>query len=518
MFLFNFNDFMKDLWADLKDVWGSYKWVLCAAAGLIALFLLLFIIACVKSRKNKKAYKACKQQLEAQKTSSVEEPVIEESVTDDKELVDENVDAVDENDDVADLEAPIGEDEIPEEETPVQEVVEDAPVQEVIEDTLVEEAPVQEEVETQMSDVVEKAPVEENPSPVVEETPTSKPKAKKTTAKKAPSKKKAEEPKVEAKEETKAESSEPVSTQVAAEEPKVEEVKEARVTKRVASKKKVADPKNEERPFVDEVSTNDETPKAEAIKEEPAETKAPAAKTNSRIKGKYEIVSSSTGYIYTLKASNGESLIVSESYTTLKGCKTAIKRLQENSIDAELRIEEDKNKNFQFHVVKGTRIVAHSANYSTKASAVNASKSFMKFVNTDNIKVVESEDDQLELVDLSNAEISTETTGKIVIYNNDGVLVYKLIANNGQIICTSPTYKTMSALNGSIAKFQEAVYNGKFYILKDKNGNHQFKLYSSTNRLIMTGESFTSIDNAKSNVASCYRFAKNATIEVAETE
>ena len=43
MFLFNFTNFMKDLWSDLKDAWLLHKWILCAAAGLIVFFLLLFI-------------------------------------------------------------------------------------------------------------------------------------------------------------------------------------------------------------------------------------------------------------------------------------------------------------------------------------------------------------------------------------------------------------------------------------------------------------------------------------------
>lgn len=492
MFLFDFNNFVKDLWSDLKDVWGSYKWVLISAAALIALFLLLFIIACVKSSKNKKALRATKNLLEKQSSLDGDEPVDStESVTEDTEVEDVAVEeeVAEENK----VEEPVTEEPEVEDGAVEEEVAEEAEVEEpVTEEPEVEGVAVEEEVseETEVEEpVTEESEVEEVAveEEVAEETEAEEPVT--------------EEPEIEETKVKEVVAEESKTEEPVAEEPVAEEStpKPENKTKKTSAKKKTTE----------NTTTDDKTPAVE-------EKKAP--KTNSRVKGKYEIVSSTTGFVYTLKASNGESLIVSEAYTTLKGCKTAIKRLQENSKDAELRIEEDKNKNFQFHVVKGTRIVAHSANYSTKTGAVNASKSFMKFVDTDVIKVVESDEANLELVDLSNAEISSEKTGKIVIYNSDGVLTYKLIANNGQIICTSPTYKTMSALNGSIAKFQEAVYNGKFYILKDKNGNHQFKLYSATNRLIMTGESFTSIDNAKSNVASCYRFAKNATIEVAEAE
>ncbi len=495
MFLFNFTNFMKDLWSDLKDAWLLHKWILCAAAGLIVFFLLLFIIACVKAKKNKKAYKALKAQgnsntVVEEKTNEPTEEVLAEETTDD----DVNVVLESDNDPIA-----LEEDEEPEVvDEPEEEVLDEGLDEETEEDTVekfevesAEEPEEEEAVSEEPEDSLEETAEEESAEEVEENVEETDELEEETV----------EQPVEEVQEEPVEEKAEEVVVEVQEEpvEEKAEEVVEEPKTKTPAAKPKTAK----------------KAPAKKAVAEEP---KAKEVKTNNRVKGKYEIVSSATGYIYTLKASNGESLIVSESYTSLKGCKDAIKRLQENSKDAEIRIEEDKNKNFQFHVVKGTRIVAHSANYSSKTSALNASKSFMKFVGTDVVKEVESDEDHLELVDLSNAEISTDTTGKIVIYNNDGVLVYKLLANNGKVICTSPTYKTMAALNGSIAKFQEAVYNGKFYILKDKNGNHQFKLYSANNRLIMTGESFTSADVARSNVASCYRFAKNAVVEIADVE
>lgn len=248
-----------------------------------------------------------------------------------------------------------------------------------------------------------------------------------------------------------------------------------------------------------------EEPKEEVIVEEPKKT--------NRAKGKYEIVQDATGFKYYLKASNGETLIVSESYTSLLGCKNAIKRLKENTLTATIKVEEDKNHNFQFHVVKGTRVVAHSANYNTKISAQNASKAFAKYVNTDVIKLQEESKNDLELVTLDDAQISTETVGKILVSKENDMFLYKLIANNGQTICMSATYKTMVTIQKSIESFRDAVYDGKFYIQKDKNDKYQFKLYNKASRLIMTGESFQNADSCRSNILSCYRFAKNAPIE-----
>ena len=283
----------------------------------------------------------------------------------------------------------------------------------------------------------------------------------------------------------------------------------------------------QEEPVVEEVQEEQEEPVMKELKTPAKKTSVKKAKeakpavketteekkTNNRAKGKYEVVQDATGFKYYLKASNGETLIVSESYTTLLGCKNAIKRLKENTLNATIKVEEDKNHNFQFHVVKGTRVVAHSANYNTKVSATNASKAFTKYVNTDVIKVQEESKNDLELVTLDDAQVSTETVGKILVSKENDMYLYKLIANNGQTICMSATYKTMVTIQKSIESFRDAVYDGKFYIQKDKNDRYQFKLYNKASRLIMTGESFTNADSCRSNILSCYRFAKNAPIE-----
>ncbi len=238
---------------------------------------------------------------------------------------------------------------------------------------------------------------------------------------------------------------------------------------------------------------------------------------NSQVKarGKYEIIPDRDGFKYVLKASNGQPIIDSETYKSVDGCKKAIKRLQENAKSSEIRIGQDKKGNFQFHVVRGTRLVAHSASYGSKVSAQKAANSFLKFVYSEKMEVIEDVPAiQPELIDLSNEEINSEILGKIIIFQEDELYLFKLVANNGQTICVSTTYKTLSALKNRIQKFQDAVYNGKFYITQDKYHNYQFKLYGAEgNRLILTGETFQTKESCASNIRSCYRFAKNAVIE-----
>lgn len=493
---------------DFKNVWKDYRTICIIAVAVVAVLLLLFIIEAVRAHKKAKAFKnqlsenkklsrevedlKTNQNTEAEvETSTNNEEVAEEPQTDEVVALEENNqtsnEEVEDQSSDATSEENQAEEVKPEDTTPA---LEETEASEVVEEKKEESEKVEES--------------EEN----AEETLNSTSEIENVEA---------DEPSNETEEVTE-EASEPVTSEV--EETALEETKEEATSE-----------ESKEEPIVEESKENS----SEEVKEEPVEqpmkttkkttvkkaktekTVSDAAeepkKTNNRAKGKYEIVQDATGFKYYLKASNGETLIVSESYTTLLGCKNAIKRLKENTLTATIKVEEDKNHNFQFHVVKGTRVVAHSANYNTKVSAQNASKAFAKYVNTDVIKLQEESKNDLELVTLDDAQISTETVGKILVSKENDMFLYKLIANNGQTICMSATYKTMVTIQKSIESFRDAVYDGKFYIQKDKNDRYQFKLYNKASRLIMTGESFQTADSCRSNILSCYRFAKNAPIE-----
>lgn len=446
---------------DFKNVWKDYRTICIIAVAVVAVLLLLFIIETVRAHKKAKAFK---NQLSENKKLSRE---------------------------VEDLKANQNTDAEVETSTSNEGVTEEPQAEEVaiLEESQVEEVK-SEDTATVLAEAETVEPIEEEVEEETQEESTEE--TLETTAENVQN------------DEEKNENEEVVED---ASDPVVEDVKE---TTAIESNEEVAAEEPKEEVIVEEPKENT----LEEVKaEKPANETTEEPKKTNRAKGKYEIVQDATGFKYYLKASNGETLIVSESYTSLLGCKNAIKRLKENTLTATIKVEEDKNHNFQFHVVKGTRVVAHSANYNTKISAQNASKAFAKYVNTDVIKLQEESKNDLELVTLDDAQISTETVGKILVSKENDMFLYKLIANNGQTICMSATYKTMVTIQKSIESFRDAVYDGKFYIQKDKNDKYQFKLYNKASRLIMTGESFQNADSCRSNILSCYRFAKNAPIE-----
>ena len=312
----------------------------------------------------------------------------------------------------------------------------------------------------------EEAPVEEQ---VVEETP-----AKEVCV--------AEEPKVE---------EAPAET--------IEEETAIEVTEEESPKKttKKRTKKVEEEPVVEE----------QVVEETPVETK----KTRV-VYGKYEVYTDGTSYYYNLKASNGEILIKSEAYASKDSVLLAIEAIKRNVEVGTITVRQDKHELYQFVLTaKNHRTLVMSANYTTEKGAQSASESFKRFAA--NSPVVEI----TEIVGSSKEEIKIENIvdkkgGKILISTNENGYYYVLKASNGEVLVTSDVYKTEATVQNAIARLQEAVSTGKFYIEKDKRDNYQFKLFAANGRIACVGQIYASKSIAIASANSVCSFIKLATI------
>ena len=341
-----------------------------------------------------------------------------------------------------------------------------------------------------------------------------------------------EETPVETAEETKEEA--PVEEEPVVEEPTEETTTEEEVTEEVTEEEAPAEEEKEE---VAEEVTEEETPVEE--KEEPAEEEAPveeteetkeeapvaAVKTDEKesydedeekeraVKGKYVIVSEGPNYRYKLKASNGEVIIVSEPYTSEKSVRTGIETLKKNLDTSRCDVVEDKHGLFSFRVMTPQgRCLATSANYSTKASATNAIESYKRWAKSENIVVDDNADADHSEVEKVEFEIEQENTGTYVIKEEGDGFVYQLIAANKRVIATSLVYQSKDSCKEALEKFRTVVYEGSFYVYKDKNAKYQFKLYNKQSRLVLAGEVYDSKQAVISVVETIKRLAKLATL------
>ena len=124
--------------------------------------------------------------------------------------------------------------------------------------------------------------------------------------------------------------------------------------------------------------------------------------------GKFEIKKTkSGGFMFNLKAGNGEIIATSETYNTLDACKNGIKSvvscapeaaLEDQTVEGfateknpKFEIYADKKGEFRFRLkAKNGQIVATGEGYKAKASCKNGIASIKK--NAVDAKVVEVED------------------------------------------------------------------------------------------------------------------------------
>jgi uncharacterized protein YegP (UPF0339 family) len=94
--------------------------------------------------------------------------------------------------------------------------------------------------------------------------------------------------------------------------------------------------------------------------------------------GKFEIVKNSAGEFYfRLKSSNGQVILLSESYKTLQGCQKGINSVRENSKfeqNFDIKISKNNQRYFVLKAVNG-EIIGTSEMYQSITSTINGIQS-----------------------------------------------------------------------------------------------------------------------------------------------
>ena len=314
-----------------------------------------------------------------------------------------------------------------------------------------------------------------------------------------------------------AESVEEQTESAVEEQPEVAESVEEQTESAVEEQPEVAESVEEQTESVAEeqpeatVTVAEENVKATPKSKSAAKPEKPKGRTYN---GKYEIYPDGDGYRYRLKASNGEVLIVSEVYASHEGVLKAIGAVKRNVESGEIRIIEDKHGMFKFKLTsKNYRVLALGSNYSTEKSAIRASESFKKFaVKADIVEVsANAEADLISSVVEINLE-ENKTGGKFVIERFNGEFSWDLLASNGQILCQAEGYTSKAGVMSSIESFRRNIENGVFKVVKDKNDNYHYNLYTPSGRVAAVGETYNTRALAESAVHSVVSYYKNAEI------
>lgn len=104
---------------------------------------------------------------------------------------------------------------------------------------------------------------------------------------------------------------------------------------------------------------------------------------NTRYSGKWLIIQEDNRYSALLKASNGETMLSTESYTSISGIKSGIDTLKKNIEKENYAINLDKNGNFVFKIFStSNRLLCIGEGYSTREQCEKAFQSVKRFSKT----------------------------------------------------------------------------------------------------------------------------------------
>jgi|LauGreDrversion4_2_1035121.scaffolds.fasta_scaffold1252259_2 uncharacterized protein YegP (UPF0339 family) len=108
-------------------------------------------------------------------------------------------------------------------------------------------------------------------------------------------------------------------------------------------------------------------------------------------KGKFEVsFNSKNEYYFKLRASNGEIILISESYKNRQGCDNGIQSVRENALleeNFDIRISND-NKRYFVLKAKNGEIIGTSEIYNSLSNVINGIESVKKFSQTQEVKFI----------------------------------------------------------------------------------------------------------------------------------
>ena len=135
-------------------------------------------------------------------------------------------------------------------------------------------------------------------------------------------------------------------------------------------------------------------------------------------------------------------------------------------------------------------------------------------VETKEVKPVEVKEEPKEEISEPVKEVKKPAVkGKWIIeLKNDGEYVAVLQASNGEVMLTSETYTSVDGAKGGIETIIKGVKADAFVIYQDKKGNYYYKLKNATNRLLCVGEIYTTKDQCLKAVESVKRIAEKSPV------
>ena len=225
-------------------------------------------------------------------------------------------------------------------------------------------------------------------------------------------------------------------------------------------------------------------------------------------------------YFFELHASNGDTLLSSEEYTTYNGALRGIETHKSNILNGNFRISLSKKGDYLFKLLNGKgMLLCMGEHYETKEKCENAIEAAKRFARTafvdeniqDIVIKVPAEDPS------ENIPLPEGYNGKWVIDSHispDGerVFFFDLFADNGERLLSSEEYSSyIGAVNG-IQTHKVNIKSGNFRVLLTKNGNYVYKLLNGNGQLLCLSDHYKTKRRCENAVELVKRYAMNSPV------
>lgn len=224
-------------------------------------------------------------------------------------------------------------------------------------------------------------------------------------------------------------------------------------------------------------------------------------------------------FFFSLKASNGETLISSEEYTSLRGASQGIDTFKANIAKNNFKIAVSKKGKYVIKLLTAQgSLLAQGAHYNNRAAAQSGVASIRRFAKTavkqDEVQILELPYEDVPVAE--NKDYDPSKKGKWVLRKavaedgNEESYYFELRASNGQLLLTSEEYTTLNGAKSGIATHKANIASGNIRPVLTRNGDYILKIYAGNGQLLCLGEHYATKELCQSAVDSVKRFAETA--------
>jgi hypothetical protein len=231
-------------------------------------------------------------------------------------------------------------------------------------------------------------------------------------------------------------------------------------------------------------------------------------------------------FFFRLLASNGESLLAGEDYTSLRGALAGIDTFKGNIAAGNFKISHTEKGKYIVKLLSAQgSLLAQGEKYDSSTAAKNAIASIKRFAAT------AVREEKIQALSFPYQEVTAPVEEKNYDFTKKGKWVihalydekaketsyyFDLKASNGKVLFTSEDYTTLNGLKSGIDTHKANIADGNIRACLTRSGDYIMKIFTADFRLLSLGGHYDQKQVCLNAIDSVIRFAATAEIDDSE--